>query len=32
MYDHDAIENILFEAGFEIYEKKKIKASYRKIK
>jgi hypothetical protein len=32
MYDHDAIENMLFEAGFEIYEKKKVKASYRKTK
>lgn len=32
MYDHDAVEKILFENGFEIHEKKQIKASYIKIK
>lgn len=32
MYDHDAIEKHLFENGFEILEKKNIKASYQKIK
>lgn len=30
MYDHDAIETILFAAGFEVLEKKSIKASYIK--
>lgn len=28
MYDHDKIEKILFDKGFEILEKKNIKASY----
>lgn len=32
MYDHDAIEKLLFEAGFEVHEKKQIKASYIKVK
>jgi cephalosporin hydroxylase len=32
MYDHDAVEKMLFDAGFETYEKKNIKASYRKVK
>lgn len=32
MYDHDAIEEILFREGFEVHEKKQIKASYVKIK
>jgi cephalosporin hydroxylase len=30
MYDHDAIEAILFAAGFEVLEKKNVKASYIK--
>lgn len=30
MYDHDMIENILFSNGFEILEKKNIKASYKR--
>ena len=32
MYDHDMIEGILEEYGFEVSEKKKIKASYKKVK
>jgi hypothetical protein len=32
MYDHDAIEKLLFEAGFEVHEKRQIKASYIKVK
>jgi len=32
MYDHDAIEKLLFANGFEIHEKKQIKASYIKVK
>lgn len=32
MYDHDMIESILFSNGFEILEKKNIKASYKKTK
>ena len=31
MYDHDAIEKMLFDAGFETLEKKNIKASYKKV-
>jgi cephalosporin hydroxylase len=30
MYDHDAIETILFADGFEVLEKKNVKASYIK--
>ena len=30
MYDHNKFEKIMFESGFEILEKKKIKASYYK--
>ena len=30
MYDHDAVEKMLFENGFEVLEKKQIKASYIK--
>jgi len=30
MYDHDAVEKMLFENGFEVLEKKQIKASYVK--
>jgi hypothetical protein len=32
MYDHDRFEKVLFDNGFEILEKKEIKASYKKIK
>ena len=32
MYDHDAVEKMLFSAGFEILEKRTIKASYVKVK
>lgn len=32
MYDHNMIENILFNNGFELTEKKQIKASYKKVK
>jgi hypothetical protein len=32
MYDHDMIEKHLFENGFEVLEKKNIKASYRKVR
>jgi hypothetical protein len=32
MYDHDKIEERLFANGFEVHEKKQIKASYIKIK
>lgn len=32
MYDHDKLENIMFDSGFEILEKKNIKASYKKVK
>jgi len=32
MYDHDKIEEKLFSHGFEVHEKKQIKASYIKIK
>ena len=32
MYDHDAIEQMLFNEGFETIEKRAIKASYVKIK
>jgi hypothetical protein len=32
MYDHDKIEEMLFAAGFEINEKKQIKASYVRTK
>lgn len=32
MYDHDKIEEKLFANGFEVHEKKQIKASYIKIK
>jgi len=32
MYDHDAVEKMLFNAGFEILEKRTIKASYVKVK
>jgi hypothetical protein len=32
MYDHNMIENILFNNGFEVFEKKEIKASYKKVK
>ena len=32
MYDHDKIEKQLFDSGFEIVEKKNIKASYIKVK
>ena len=32
MYDHDMIEEILFANGFEILEKKEIKASYKRTK
>jgi hypothetical protein len=32
MYDHDATEKVLLDNGFEILEKKNIKASYIKIK
>lgn len=32
MYDHDMIEKHLFENGFEVLEKKNIKASYKKVK
>lgn len=32
MYDHDAVEKLLFANGFEILEKKNIKASYIKTK
>jgi hypothetical protein len=32
MYDHDKFEKIMFDAGFEILEKQKIKASYKKTK
>jgi len=31
MYDHNAIEKMLFDAGFETLEKKNIKASYKKV-
>jgi len=31
MYDHDDIEKLLFDAGFETIEKKNIKASYKKV-
>jgi hypothetical protein len=31
MYDHDKYEKLLFKNGFQILEKKKIKASYKKI-
>jgi hypothetical protein len=30
MYDHDKFEKILFDSGFEILDKKKVKASYYK--
>ena len=32
MYDHDRFEKILFENGFEVKERRQIKASYVKIK
>lgn len=32
MYDHDAIEKILEENGFETLEKKDIKASYKRVR
>jgi cephalosporin hydroxylase len=32
MYDHDMVEKYLFDNGFEILEKKNIKASYRKVR
>lgn len=32
MYDHDMLEKHLFDNGFEILEKKNIKASYRKVR
>jgi cephalosporin hydroxylase len=32
MYDHDMIEGVLEEYGFEVSEKKQIKASYKKVK
>jgi hypothetical protein len=32
MYDHDKYEKILLDNGFEILEKKQIKASYHKVK
>lgn len=32
MYNHDLIEKILFDNGFEVFEKKEIKASYKKVK
>lgn len=32
MYDHDKVEEMLFAKGFEILEKKQIKASYIKVK
>lgn len=32
MYNHDEIEKFLFNNGFEILEKKVIKASYKKVK
>ena len=32
MYDHDKFEKIMFDNGFEIIEKKNIKASYKKVK
>jgi hypothetical protein len=32
MYDHDAIEKIIFEGGFELVEKANLKASYKKVK
>lgn len=31
MYDHDAIEKYILDNGFEIHQKGKIKASYKKI-
>jgi len=32
MYDHDNVEKFLLENGFEIFEKKQVKASYVRIK
>lgn len=32
MYDHDKYEQIMFDNGYEILEKKQIKASYKKVK
>lgn len=32
MYDHDKFEKIMFDNGFEILEKKNIKASYHKVR
>jgi cephalosporin hydroxylase len=32
MYDHDKFEKMMFDRGFEVHEKKQIKASYIKIK
>jgi hypothetical protein len=32
MYDHDKFEQLMFDNGFEILEKQKIKASYKKTK
>jgi hypothetical protein len=32
MYDHDKFENIMFDNGFDVLEKRQIKASYQKVK